>query len=122
AFNPTNMAANEALQDRLKGLGYDYSPVSGSYKGVDQGKSFLIYNITPGAALALAKEFNQESVLIPQGLLYQDNTLNEADHSRTLVGKDAESQDYYSKVKGGPAFSMGISFNKRVPFEATAPA
>ena len=41
--------------------------------------------------------------------------MNPADHSKTIVGAEAAKQDGYSQVQGGPPFSMGLDFDKRVP-------
>lgn len=109
-----NVAANEELAKRLNELGHDFVSVSGSYKGVDQGKNFLITGISPQDALALGKEFNQESVLVPQGLLYQDGSLNPTKPEDTTVGAKAEKNDFVSRIEGGPAFSLGINFGTKL--------
>lgn len=120
-----NQIANENLEKALIADGYNPLRVEGKYKGEDQGLNFLVTGITPAQALALAKQYNQESVLTPHGLLYQDGTVNPVDASKHLIGPEAEKQDFYSKVENptgkkaqpSPAFSMGIDFDKRLPLD-----
>ena len=120
---PVNVKANERLSDRLAQLGYDFTPVAGSYKGIDQGQNFLVTGISPQDALTLGKEFNQESVLTPAGLVYQDGSVHPAKPEETTIGKAAKKNDFYSQVQGGPAFSMGIDFENKIPAsEAPVPA
>jgi broad specificity phosphatase PhoE len=115
---PVNIKANAKLEDRLKELGYDFVPVAGSYKGIDQGQNFLVTGISSQDALALGKEFNQESVLTPHGLVYQDGSVHPAKPEETIVGAAAKKNDFYSQVAGGPAFSMGIDFENKLPPES----
>ncbi len=113
--HPDNLAANDKLEEELKADGFKPHVVEGSYKGVDQGKNFLVTGITPEEALSYGKKYGQESVLVPEGLLYQNGTVTPVDHAETTVGSPAEKQDFYSRVKGGPAFSVGFDWSKRVP-------
>lgn len=115
ANSEKNQRANDRLEGELFGSGLDYRVIQGSYKGVDQGKSFLITGITPAEALKIGLEYGQESVLVPQGLLYNDGTLNPIDSAKNKFGTDAEKEDFYSKTEAGPAFSAGINFDKRIP-------
>lgn len=117
-----NELANQKLADQLTELGYDFLPVEGSYKGVPQGMNFLVTGISPQDALALGKQHNQESVLVPQGLLYQDGSVHPVDSDKTVIGPDAAKKDFYSKIAGGPDFSMGIDFDKKIaPEQAPVP-
>lgn len=113
--HPDNVAANEQLRKELVENGYSPLDVSGSYKGVDQGKNFLVPDMAPEEASRWGNKYGQESVLTPQGLLYGDGTVNPVKPDETVVGKKAEEQDFHSRVEGGPAFSMGIDFGKREP-------
>jgi hypothetical protein len=119
--NEHNELRNENLEKALVADGFTPTEVSGNYKGVDQGKSFLVPNMTPEQATAWGNKYGQESVLTPHGILYGDGTINPADHSKTVVGPEAEKQDFYSKLKDGPAFSMGIDTDKRVQFKPNTP-
>lgn len=119
ATHPDNIAANEDLAAHLKEQGYTFSPVSGAYNGIDQGKSFLVTGISPQEALSLGKKYGQESVLTPQGYVYQDGSIAPAVHENTVTGPEAEKQSGWSKVEGGPAFSMGIDFDNKTPAAKT---
>lgn len=116
---PANVAANEALKKELTKAGFDPIPVQGNYKGVDQGQNFLVTGITPKEALEWGKKYNQESVLTPDGLYYQDGSVHPVEPTEHYFGDEAKGQDYYSQVEGGPAFSMGIDFSTKMsPKEA----
>lgn len=110
-----NKQANENLEHALIADGYNPVKVVGGYKGTGEN-SFLVPGMTPQEAQKWRGKYNQESVLINKGFLYGDNTLAPANHENTVVGPTAEKLDYFSKVPGGPAFSMGVDFAKRVPF------
>lgn len=112
-----NVKANEALAAELKEKGHNFVPVDGSYKGVDQGKNFLITGITPDEALELGKKYKQESILTNEGLVYGDGTHNPVDPAATFIGDLAKEQDFHSQIEGGPAFSLGIDFSKREPLD-----
>jgi len=116
ATHEKNLSANRELAADLKSKGYKFVEAAGSYKGVDQGKNFIVTGITPDRAIELGKDYGQESVLVPDGLLYQDGTINPVNHANTIVGDEAAKQDFYSKVKDGPAFSMDIDFSQREPY------
>jgi hypothetical protein len=111
-----NVKANSQLAKELDEAGYNYTRVRGSYKGVDQGENFLVTNMTPEEALQWGKSFAQESVLVPDGLLYSDGTINPVDHENTVVGKEAKKQEFYSQIEDGPAFTLGLNFDKREPY------
>jgi broad specificity phosphatase PhoE len=110
-----NQEANRRLEKELKAAGFNPIPVKGNYKGVDQGMNYLVTGMTPDEAVAWGRKFGQESVLTPRGLLYGDGSLSPAIPEETTIGDRAKKQDFYSQIEGGPAFSMGIDFGKRVP-------
>lgn len=127
--DPVNLRANEQLRNYLEDNNLNFETVSGKYKGVEQGENFLVTDITPERALEIGKKFEQESVLTPEGLLYQDGTVNPTRPGELVVGKEAAKRDFVSQIEGGPEFSVGIDFSKRVPrgeiearAEAKAPA
>lgn len=103
-----NELANDNLEKALIADGYNPVPVSGSYKGIDQGKNFLVTGMTPDEALDWGRRYKQESVLTPNGLLYADGSIQPPDATQTKIGPEAEKQDYFSRVEGGPAFSLGF--------------
>jgi hypothetical protein len=109
-----NQEANVKLEKALKAAGYTPVPVTGSYKGEDQGRNFLVPGMSPEEALSWGRRFGQESVLLNKGLLYGDGSLN-ASTGDLKLGEAAKKQDFYSQIEGGPAFSMGIDFSKRIP-------
>ena len=114
-----NRLANENLEKALIADGYNPIQVKGSYKGEDQGLSFIVPGMSAKEAQRYGNLYGQESVIVPEGLLYGDNTLTPAIHSKTVVGPEAEKEDFYSKPEGGPAFSIGLDFaSPRQPFAA----
>lgn len=116
AMSAANLQANDNLEKALIADGYNPHPVSGAYKGVDQGKNFLVPGMSNEEAVKYAKQYGQESVLTPHGLMYADGSVNPAVPEKTIVGAEAKKQDGWSQVAGGPPFSMGIDFDKRVQF------
>ena len=121
ADHPDNIAANEKLEADLKARGLKYQIIRGSYEGIDQGKNFLVTGLSHSQAQRLGAKYGQKSVLVKEGLLYRDNTLNPADPAKTIIGAAAKKEPFYSSIPGGPAFVMGIDFDKKVPFQGEAP-
>jgi hypothetical protein len=117
-----NKLANENLEKALIADGFNPIPVKGNYKGVDQGHNFLVPGMAPEEAQKWGTQYGQESVLTPDGLLYQNGEVNPILPGEHKFGPEAEKQDFHSKIEGGPAFSMGIDFSKKVPLaEARKP-
>lgn len=105
-----NKENNEYLEQQLKDKGIPYLLVSGAYKGVDQGTSFLIIADEP-TAMTLGKRHLQESILTNKGLVYTRRPQPPTKATgENLFGKEAASQDFYSTVSGLP-FSMGLDFS-----------
>jgi broad specificity phosphatase PhoE/ribosomal protein S18 acetylase RimI-like enzyme len=119
--NDVNEAANDNLEKALIADGYNPHEVRGYYKGVDQGRNFLVPGMTPEEAQQYGNKYGQESVLINKGLLYGDGSLTPAKHENTVVGKDAKNLDFYSQLPGGEPFSMGLDFGKRIPAPTNRP-
>lgn len=117
---PANVANNAALEKLLTAQGYEFQKITGTYKGIPQGESFLVTGIDPESALALGNQFKQESVLVPEGLLFSDKTLNPAMPTETRTGAAAEAQEFFSTTPGGASFSMGLDFSRKIPFEPSA--
>lgn len=112
-----NLTRNEQLIAELKKAGYDPIPVEGKYGGNPE-HSFLIPNMTDDEALALGKKFEQESVLTPKGLIYQDGTVNPAD--LTKINFDGNQEDFYSKIildGKEQKFSIPIDFEKKIKLD-----
>ena len=108
-----NEARNADLRKDLEAAGIPFIPITGSYKGVSDGTSFII-EAKPAVAAELGKKYGQESVLLPRGLFYMDGSGWHKRDGKILVGPAAEKQDYHSKVIDGPAFSVGLDFSEKV--------
>ena len=114
--DPKNIAANKKLATDLKSMGYEYFPVSGTYKGEPQGENFVVLGISPTDAQTLGRKYGQESVLINRGLLYGDGTITPARPEDTITGPKAAEEDFYSTTPEGLDFSIPLDFNK--PYQA----
>ena len=110
---PENVASNDQLRTELAGT--DAIEITGSYEGVAQGPSWIVFS-PPAEALAIAKRYGQESILTNEGLDYGDGTIVPADPLMTTVGDEARQQPFFSALPNGNAFSMGLDFETgRVP-------
>lgn len=90
-----NLSRMTQLKRHLDRSGYRYIEVDGYYDGPEH--SLLVYDIPLTDALNLAKQFQQESILCPSGLVYSDGRFVPFDKDaamRTGVGID----NYYSEV------------------------
>lgn len=105
-----NAERNERLRERLRELGLSFREVRGKYG--NEENSIAISGITREQAMALGAEFEQESVLTRDGLVYGDGTVNPATGVE-LVGE--EQDDFYSTLDDGTRFAVGIDFDQRVP-------
>jgi hypothetical protein len=107
-----NRGANKRLTNELKRRGLQYIPVEGSYG--QKERSFIVLGIDQNEALAIGRMFEQDSVLTPAGLVYQDGSINPAT-GRIDVYEDAPA-DFYTKVPStGALFTIGIDFDKTIP-------
>ena len=107
----TSNVANGFLRTQLDN--FDVIELRGSYKGIPQGKSFLVFGIPSVIAIALGRQFGQESVLLPHGLVFC------ADESycpigEIIFGESAKSSECWSEIIDGPAFSFVIDWNTRI--------
>src|SRR6185295_3800203 len=112
--HPENLKANEELKADMDAQGLDYFPVDGTYKGQPQGESFVVLGITPKNAQKLAKNYGQESVSVPEGLLYGNGTIVPGDVSKTIVGPEAKKQEFFSTTPEGVSFSIPYEFGKPI--------
>ena len=102
--SPANQKAHKDFLKELTKRGIEYQPVHGYYKGVDQGTNYLL-KADRDTAVELGKKYGQESVLTHRGLVYSDGSgVNESKHGESKFGKQAEQQDFYSKLPTGEAF------------------
>lgn len=108
ADTPENAALLAKMREELKGT--DAIEISGMYKGVPQGASWIVF-MPEAEALAMGRRYDQESILTNRGLIYGDGRITPAVHDQTVVGDEATKQDFYSVLPGGRAFSMGLDFD-----------
>lgn len=108
--SPANRAALAQLEKELEGT--NAIPVSGAYKGVDQGRSWIVFMGEKQAA-ELGARYGQESILTRKGLVFTDGTgkIVPAVHEENIVGPAAESADFYSTLPDGTAFTMGLNWD-----------
>ena len=106
-----NQRENDYLRSLLDQRGIPYMEVQGMYKGVDQGLSFLII-ADEATALKLGKQFQQESILTRDGLVYSAPVPNTPASDRVMTGDEALAEDFYSVTPGGTAFSMDLDFSQ----------
>lgn len=105
-----NVEANECLAEYLDEQDYAYVPLTGFYKGVDQGASFLILEIELADAWMLAKRLKQESFCAPEGLVFCENDTPILPRTGCFIfGKSAEDGENFSKTtENGLAFRMTL--------------
>ena len=95
---------------QLDAEGAYYVRVDGKY-GRDE-KSVILFNTTPERALALGREYDQESVLTRDGYIFQDG-------SRTPTTGEVEvhetaPKDYFTTMPDGTMFTIGLDFDTRL--------
>lgn len=105
-----NIKANNRLRERLRRDGVRFEEISGTYKGVPQGTSFLIF-APERYALQLGKLFKQESILTRDGLVYSDGSDRLVPARGTVIGDEALNSDFYSTLPDGTAFSVDLDFD-----------
>lgn len=107
-----NKAAMEELHAWLRREGVDAIDVVGKYDGTQN--SVIVYGRKVDAAWAerARARFDQESVLIPEGLLYANNEVHPADGTSRI---DPNVDNYYTELPDGGRWQYGINFEKKVP-------
>lgn len=116
AETPENAALLAKMREELKGT--DAIEISGMYKGVPQGASWIVF-MPEDEALAMGRRYDQESILTNRGLVYGDGSVTPAVHDSTVVGEAAKREDFYSVLPGDRAFSMGLDFSTTIPAPET---
>lgn len=110
--HPTNVEANRDLLHDMVGLAGEDNVVelTGRYKGIDQGPSFLVFGLSPVAVLSQAVYHRQESVLFPEGLMGTfGGCLATRDKFGDIFGDRARGEDFYSiEVATNVPFSLGL--------------
>lgn len=114
--DPDNAKLNEEAEKFLKEKGYDYIPVAGKYGQTEH--SFLVPNMSKKHAMEFALMFNQDSVLTPDGLIYQNMQTNDRLKSDDAFGIDVskEDVDYATAIRLNDGnlfgFKVGVDFSK----------
>jgi hypothetical protein len=112
-----NATRNNELTADLTAQGLDYAPVQGKY-GRDEN-SFIVTGIEPKAASDLGTKYGQESVLVPEGLLYSDGTVNPASD---ITVHETPPEDFFTTLPDGTTFTANIDFDTRRPAASFMPA
>jgi len=142
-LNPENIEANQKLLTDIKALGFDAVEAQGVYLNSPEGKSYLVDGASLKDGVFLGLKYNQESILIPQGIYTlpkagSENIKSPNDVSEALIhqgelapattsgnqpkvywGDLAKEQDGYTMLSiGGEdvAFSFDIDWNGIKPF------
>lgn len=124
--HPENQKSLKQLEQELEARKIKAIPVDGAYKGVYQGRSWMIFTNEKTAA-ELGNKYGQESILTRKGLLYTDGTgrVVPAIHDETVIGAAAQQADFYSTFPDGSAFTMGLDFEamplEGLPASSTGP-
>jgi len=109
----TNLRQTEKLRAHLKRFATAFVSVSGFYKGVYQGESFLV-EMGEADARYLCTQFYQESFLCNRGIVYTDGTLSPV-NGETLFGVAATQTGNYTQIEISKlAFSLAIDLNVRI--------
>lgn len=102
------------FEEQLKADGIEYYPVDGKYG--NEEKSFILFNTTPEQGLALGRQYDQDSVLVKDGLIYQDGTRNPTTGEVEEHSKAPE--DFYTTVTFPDGtqsrFTFGIDFDTKL--------
>jgi hypothetical protein len=114
---PANVEANARLREELGDAAIE---IGGSYQGLDQGSSFVVF-MDPQQALEIGARYGQESILTNKGLEYIDGRVVPAVPAETVVGDEAKALDFFSTLPDGTSFSVGLDFGAMfTPEEALA--
>lgn len=89
-----NHDRTQQLKKDLKDMGVEFEQVEGMYE--EPKTSFYVRGMSIENARALGKKYGQESVLIPEGLIYEDGTLRLADLNN--INFDGNQTDNFSVI------------------------
>ncbi|MBP8282326.1 MAG: DUF3293 domain-containing protein, partial [Chromatiaceae bacterium] len=114
ADTPENNAAQMAkLKAMLDERGLEYVDTIGRYGNIAPG--VLVLGMSEDDAVALGREFGQESVLVRRGLAYGDDTLDATTGTVEEITPGPDD-DYYTTIPSlGTSFRVGIDFDNRQP-------
>jgi len=102
-----NGVLNADLECMMHSLNLQYIPIKGKYGGNEE-HSFIVVGINRGIALELCEAYEQESVLIPNGLLYPSGKIVPA--LSITLWDTAIPEDYYSILPDGTCFTINLDF------------
>lgn len=106
--NKENEKLNNQLRSQLISEGLEFYELSGDYEGTEEN-SFLVANVSIRKALQLCKKYNQESVIVNEGLLYQNGSY----YKNEGLEINDNLQENYS------VFNDVIKFNFNLDFSTT---
>lgn len=106
-----NPELRATFEKRLQEMGITYVQTEGKYGNPEV--SYVLFGISPEEALALGREFNQDSVLTRDGLIYQNGTRTPTT-GKVNVFKN-QPEDFYTKVTNqdgtSTIFSVDLDFD-----------
>lgn len=105
--SPENQRRNAELLAELQSMGAQPIEAEGVYKGTPDGNVYIAF-MSEDEAQALGRKYQQESVLTNRGLIFMDGTFVGANHAESVVGPEAEQQDFYTVMPDGTMWSMGL--------------
>lgn len=113
-----NAVRMDQLRAALTAQGIEFKEAKGKYG--NEENSLLLLGVTSEQAQAIGKQFGQESVLTPQGLVYQDGTVNPAVGVNEFT---TAPEDFYSVIpETGAHFSVDINWDQRVSLDTLGQA
>lgn len=107
---PKNLRANAKLRKELRDAGIDFRETEGTYQGVPQGTSFLIF-ADDATAERIGAKYKQESILTKDGLVYTDGSDRITPARGVVLGDQARAADFQSTLPNGEAFSVDLDFD-----------
>lgn len=123
------MNPNDALRSRLMELGVreeDIIPVVGRYGGPDEN-SFIVRGINRDQAIELGREFGQNEVIVPEGMVDVNSGATAPATGKALLGDAAVESGFYSElpeglnVRGPRHFALDFDFDNRVGLDQLSP-
>jgi hypothetical protein len=105
-----NLKANTRLVKELEERGIEYYPVTGRYGNPVDENSYLIL-ADEKTARQLGKDYGQEAILGPRGMMYSDGSFNPA---TGVTVHDKPPEDFFSTI-GDTPFTVDINFDERIP-------
>lgn len=105
---PANLDARLNLLYHLDMLDLPFIPCTGVYRGVEQGRSFLVLADEP-TGRQLRALYRQESILTPDGLVGAKGRLI-ARRVGDRWGAEATAADFFSAFRNGLRWSAELEF------------